>query len=327
MMTTIIKTISSYQTWQWEIVFLFLIAAVELVLSIIWIWKSQWNSFCEFQEFLLKTNVLGDDYRRPTSATPWKIKKMKQKLTEIGIQDFQKKMDKFQANAKHLQEIQHTLDRFVGTHASKFAAKLSNKPEWEAELVKFFVLFSDVRGFTSLTEKLSPAETVRFLNRMYAIIDGVISMYGGEINKFIGDAVMAFFPYFENSGPSVPKKVLSAALKMQDQFHEMHGKFRDNYSQTIEAGLGVGMALGPSVIGNIGSLQRMEFTLIGDTVNLASRLCSVAEDGQILVNEEIAALVQDQFRLEKLPPVRLKGKSGAYTPYVVLGENIRPGLV
>jgi adenylate cyclase len=86
------------------------------------------------------------------------------------------------------------------------------------------------------------------------------------------------------------------------------------------------MACGDVVIGNLGSARRMEFTLIGDTVNMASRLCSIASDGQILISQDLALHAGEHFRMEALDPVHIKGKSGTHRSYSVLGEKLQPGL-
>jgi len=90
----------------------------------------------------------------------------------------------------------------------------------------------------------------------------------------------------------------------------------------VDIGLGIGITAGTAIMGNLGSANRMEYTLIGDTINLASRLCGIAKHGQILLNEEMAAVTRGQFELKALPAVPLKGKSGVHIPYEVLGERI-----
>ena len=113
---------------------------------------------------------------------------------------------------------------------------------------------------------------------------------------------------------------------MQDGFHQILGAFKDNYSEEVVTGLGIGLAAGNVIMGNLGSARRMEFTVIGDTVNFAARLCALAKDGQILINRDLAHAAADDFRLDELPPVTIKGKSGQHIPYVVLGRRIQPGL-
>ncbi|MGH7738735.1 MAG: adenylate/guanylate cyclase domain-containing protein [bacterium] len=287
-------------------------------------WRALWSqvhilSLKELELFLIRSRILPEDYKFSTAKNLDQIQKVKKDLMEVGYSEFK-------AHQKKLQETKHVLDKFVGTRAAQFASQSGTKSVWEGELIKLIVLFSDVRGFTSMTEKLKPQETVRYLNRMFSELEEIITLSGGEINKYIGDAVLAFFPYpADNPEPAV-KKALQGALKMQDSFHMMQAKFRDSYSEMVSTGLGVGIAAGDVILGNLGSVRRMEFTLIGDTVNLASRLCSIAEDGQILINTELAHVAGDQFRMTALDPVRIKGKSGTYTPYAVHGERIQKGL-
>jgi adenylate cyclase len=97
------------------------------------------------------------------------------------------------------------------------------------------------------------------------------------------------------------------------------------YSREAKIGLGIGITAGEAIMGNLGSTNRMEFTLIGDTVNMASRLCGVAKHGQVLVNEEMANASRELFELTALPPMQIKGKSEMQTPYLVQGERLGIG--
>jgi class 3 adenylate cyclase len=281
--------------------------------------KAQESIFVELQLFLLRCGILPEKHKVIRKASPRVMEEKKKEFMDAAY-------DQFQGNIKALQETRYLLDKFVGTKASQFATQKGRQAVWEGNMTRAIVLFSDVRGFTSMTEKLKPQETVRYLNRMFTELEEIISFSGGEINKFIGDSLLAFFPFPEESLEISAKKALLAALKMQDSFHQIHLTFKDNYSETIHTGLGIGMAGGGVIMGNLGSARRMEFTLIGDTVNFASRLCSLANDGQILVNQDLALIAADAFRMEALDAVEIKGKTGLHRPYAVTGEKLRPGL-
>ncbi len=281
--------------------------------------KAQKGLFVELQFFLMRCRLLPEDYKVIRNPTLGSLEKKKQELMDLASQQFQQQ-------EKKLTETRHVLDKFVGTKGSQFATQKGRQAVWEGELTRAIVLFSDVRGFTSMTEKLKPQETVRYLNRMFTEFEEIIAFSGGEINKYIGDAIMAFFPFSIESTENSAKKAILGALRMQDSFHQVQATFRGDYSESVSTGLGVGMACGEVVIGNLGSARRMEFTLIGDTVNFASRLCSIAEDGQILINQDLAHIAGDMFRMEALEPVRIKGKSGTHRPYSVTGERLQPGL-
>jgi adenylate cyclase len=153
----------------------------------------------------------------------------------------------------------------------------------------------------------------------------VITRNGGDINKYIGDAIFAYFrrPY-GNEGEAA-KMVLRTAMLMQDRFELLNKTFKVAYSQEVQIGLGIGITAGEAVVGNLGSANRMEFTLIGDTVNMASRLCGVAKHGQTLVNEEMSQAAKDYFEFSALPPMQIKGKSEMQTPYAVSGERFGIG--
>ena len=173
-----------------------------------------------------------------------------------------------------------------------------------------------------MTETIKPEETVDVLTKLFTAMEEVITQNGGDINKYIGDAIFAYFrrPY-GNEGEAA-KMVLRTALRMQDRFEILNKTFKVAYSQEVKIGLGIGITAGEAIMGNLGSANRMEFTLIGDTVNMASRLCGIAEHGQVLVNEEMARAAKDYFQMTPLPAVRIKGKSEPQTPYAVLNERL-----
>jgi class 3 adenylate cyclase len=281
--------------------------------------KSQRGLYIELQQFLLRCKILPSDYKIDRNPSLRNLEKRKREFMDLAAASFQQ-------SEKKLTETRYVLDRFVGTKGSQFATEKGRQAVWEGEVKRAIVLFSDVRGFTSMTEKLKPQETVRFLNRMFTEFEEVLAFSGGEINKFIGDAILCFFPLPEDNPEPAAKRAILAGLRLQDAFHQLQGTFRETYSESVHTGLGVGMAGGEVIMGNLGSARRMEFTLIGDTVNLASRLCSIAEDGQVLINQDLAHVAADAFRMEPLEPVRLKGKTGTYRPYSVTGEKIQQGL-
>jgi class 3 adenylate cyclase len=282
-------------------------------------WRAQETLLLELQSFLFRFRILPEDYKIIRNASHKTIRSKKKEMLELAYKTFSE-------TEKKLAESRHILDKFVGTRASQIATETGNKAVWEGELTRAIVLFSDVRGFTAMTEKLRPQETVRYLNRMFTELEEIITFSGGEINKFIGDAILAFFPFPAENEAEAVRKALHASLQMQDGFHSILAAFKNNYSEVVETGLGIGLVAGNVIMGNLGSARRMEFTVIGDTVNFASRLCSLAEDGQILIDENLALGLAGSFHLEKLAPVKIKGKKGMHTPFVVIGERIQTSL-
>jgi adenylate cyclase len=158
------------------------------------------------------------------------------------------------------------------------------KLDLEGESVHITVLFSDIRNFTTISEKLTAHETLEFLNRYFARVVAIIQEEGGRIDKFIGDAVMAEFgvPY---PFPDHARRALRAACRMRDWAEGfatwMHERFPGRDLPPFA--IGVGIHTGQVVVGNVGSEQRMEYTVIGDTVNVASRLEGKTKDLQCVI--------------------------------------------
>jgi class 3 adenylate cyclase len=172
------------------------------------------------------------------------------------------------------------------------------------------VLFGDLRGFTSLSERLSPPELVDLLNRYYGAASPVVLEHGGTIDKFMGDALMALF-----NAPATQAdhalRACRAALAMQQAIAPISSAAPDMPH------FGIGITTGPALVGNIGSEAIRNFTAIGDTVNLASRLQSRAAGGQILINASTYALVRDHVEVSSLGQIQLKGKQAPVEVYIL----------
>ncbi|MBI5156851.1 MAG: adenylate/guanylate cyclase domain-containing protein [Acidimicrobiia bacterium] len=181
------------------------------------------------------------------------------------------------------------------------------------------VLFADLRGFTAASEKATPPDVVAALNEYLEAMTRAVIEERGTIDKFMGDCVMAFWGA-PRPDPEMVVRSVRAALKMQDLIDVAMATGRAGELKV--KGCGVGLSFGEAVVGNIGSHERLDYTAIGDTVNTASRVCGVAEGGDIVVTEEFAAaLPPGEFRLAELPPLKVKGKEALLRVYQVL----RPG--
>jgi adenylate cyclase len=257
-------------------------------------------------------------YIKFKALAPWNMARDEMRLLRTALHEYHNLQEKI----KHSNEA---LGKYVGTNISDKAVKQAVQSQLGGESRRVYVLFSDVRGFTRMTEQLKVDETLEILNKMFTSMEEVIAAGGGEINKYIGDAILAYFrrPYSNES--EAAKAVLNTALRMQDRFEMLNDGFKTGYSKPVDIGLGIGITAGEAIVGNLGSTKRMEFTLIGDTVNLASRLCGIAKHGQILVNEEMAQVAKAHFDLDALPPVQIKGKSGLHTPYAVTRQSLSMG--
>jgi class 3 adenylate cyclase len=162
-------------------------------------------------------------------------------------------------------------------------------------------LFSDARGFTSLSEKMSPEDVVRLMNVYLNLQAKVIHQFGGTIDKFVGDEVMAIF---EGRGNEI--NAVRAAVEIQSYCKELNAARLASGEKVIS--IGIGLNNGEVVMGNMGSEDHMDYTVIGDNINIAARMCGIAQPGMVLVSKAIAEAIGDQASLRDQHPVMVKGK-------------------
>ena len=170
---------------------------------------------------------------------------------------------------------------------------------------KVTVLFADIRGFTSISEKEKPEKVVGLLNKYFSAMSEIIFEHGGTLDKYIGDGLMAIF-----GAPTVGEEdalnAVKAAVTMQKRLAKLNEELRiEGYGQIA---VGIGMHTGEATIGYIGSDKRSEYTAIGDTVNLASRLESNAKGGQILMSDATAAASGNLIPVNQLEPLTVKNR-------------------
>jgi len=177
------------------------------------------------------------------------------------------------------------------------------------------VLFADIRGFTTLSENLSPPEVVEILNQYLDSMEEQVFEHGGTLDKYTGDGMMVLFgaPLKQ---PDHARRAVMAALAMQ---RAAAGVSRQRGEAQWKVVYGIGIATGPAVVGHIGSRRRLDYTAIGDTVNLAARFEGMAPPGAILISQATFEAVKDIVVVEKLDPVAVKGKAKPVIVYGVLG--------
>jgi class 3 adenylate cyclase len=168
------------------------------------------------------------------------------------------------------------------------------------------VLFSDIRNFTTFTEARPPDQIVRILNEYFTEMAGIIFEHHGSLDKYIGDAIVAVFgSLIAVENPA--QNAVQAAIKMMKQLPVLNRKWMSEYDFSME--IGIGINTGDVFLGNIGSPERMEFSVIGDTVNVASRFSGLAKPGQILFARETLNCLSPDISYTELPPSFVKGKT------------------
>jgi adenylate cyclase len=178
------------------------------------------------------------------------------------------------------------------------------------------VLFADIRNFTQISEQLSPEAVVKMLNTYLSAVTDAVVQHDGIVNKFAGDNIMAVW----NAPQSQPEHAFSAvqaAWEAQRRLTEL----QQNDSQGILVQFGIGINTGIALAGNIGSIGRTEYTVIGDSVNVASRICSSAPGGEVWIGAETYNQTKDNIDVEVLEAQRLKGKSAPIEVYHVTGVH------
>lgn len=183
-----------------------------------------------------------------------------------------------------------------------------------SETIEATIAFIDICGFTAISEREPPGEVVRLLNKYFDIIVKAIIAEGGAVDKFMGDAVLAVF-----KGDNHLARALRSALAVNANIQSMKDTLSD--AQTFLPKLSTGINTGEVISGNIGSdtLRRFDFTVIGDVVNTAQRLQSIAQPGQILVNQATYEKVDARFQCRPVGEVTLKNKANAVMVWEVVG--------
>jgi adenylate cyclase len=204
---------------------------------------------------------------------------------------------------------------------SKILASKEEGMDWNinAQEREVSVLFSDIVGFTTLSERLSPTQVGNFLNYYFGHMTSIVFKHEGTLDKFMGDALMAVF------GAPISQKdhefrAVCAALEMREQLAHMN--FKEEMGIDIDLHIRIGINSGMVVAGDIGSPQRMEYTVIGDTVNSASRLEEdVAGVDEIVIGEETWIPIQNKFQFEEMGKINLRGRRGETCCYKVIEKK------
>ena len=197
--------------------------------------------------------------------------------------------------------------RYVNPHVVKdwIAKEGSEHVGEKAESRNITVLFSDIRGFTSLSENRSPEEVVALLNRYFTLQVEVIFRFNGTVDKFIGDCIMAFWGA-PLDNPQHARDAVMAAIEMSKVLEKFKAEIDD---ESLDFDVGIGLHSGPAVVGSIGSAERKEFTAIGDTVNLASRIEGLTKGvARILVSRETMLLCGSSLDFHAVGSYKVKGR-------------------
>jgi adenylate cyclase len=206
--------------------------------------------------------------------------------------------------------------RYVSQHVMEKILKTESMAKLQGERRKITVLFSDIRQFTNLAEQLPPEQVVSLLNTYFETMIDVIFRYHGTLDKFLGDGMMVEFGAPLDDATQEQHAVL-AAIDMQRELKRLVEGWKKEGKPGIE--MGIGIHTGQAVVGNIGSEKRIEYTAIGDTVNVAARLEQATKllKKPILISDTTYQAVKDQFKITSLGPLILPGRQESTVVYTV----------
>ncbi|MCC2617406.1 adenylate/guanylate cyclase domain-containing protein [Aestuariibacter halophilus] len=231
---------------------------------------------------------------------------------------------RFRHSADEAQRLTQTFQKFVPRQfVEHFAKHGSDTLELgHADEDDVAILFCDIRGFTGLSEKMTPQELMKFLNSYFLRMNDPIHQNGGFIDKFIGDAIMALFDHPDGTNADKARDALKAAVDLRYALN-IYNRHRGN-SGYPPINIGIGAHFGPVIIGTVGSDDRMDTTVIGDSVNIANRLESLAPkfSADIIVSAQLldTANAGNDFSFRLLDWVRVKGRERPVEIYEILNH-------
>jgi adenylate cyclase len=210
--------------------------------------------------------------------------------------------------------------KYVPEQVVRKTLERSNDSIFEGELRNVVVLFCDIRGFTPLSEVLEPKEVVSFLNEYYQVMTEVVKEHNGSVIQFVGDEIFAAFGALEFY-PDNEVRAVYCALKMMDTLPKLNKKYQEKFQTQI--GIGIGINSGEVVAGNLGSEDRIRYSVTGDTVNTGKRIESITKDhpDSILISDSTYQKVKDIVNVNAWEPLFVKGKKEKILVYEVKGAK------
>jgi len=211
-------------------------------------------------------------------------------------------------------KVKNTFKRYVSKQVVDELLDDDAKLNLGGEEREVTILFSDIRGFTSMSENMSPENVVSTLNEYFSDMIDIVFKYNGTLDKIIGDELMIVYGA-PISAEDDTQRAVTTAVEMQKQIIRLNKKRRKRKEIPISAGIGINRGI--VVSGNIGSRDMMDYTVIGDTVNLGARLCSAAGPGEILVSSTVWKETPKHYSYKKLEPIKVKGKKNKVSVYLI----------
>ena len=246
---------------------------------------------------------------------------LQEKNEELLIEN-EKAYEELSFKTERLEKISNQLAKYLSPQIYKNIFETDTDKVETYTRKKLTIFFSDIKEFTNLSDRLDPDLLAEIINEYLSEMTEIALQFGGTIDKFIGDAILIFFGDPETEGTAVDaKRCLDMAITMRKRVGELDEIWKKE--KGISQGLQVrtGISTGYCTVGNFGSVQRVDYTVLGSPVNLAARLEAACSPQAILVSPETKGLVSDLFEFEEKKPIKLKGFSDTIKPYQLIIDN------
>jgi len=234
----------------------------------------------------------------------------------IQLSRYASELSKLYKKIRQEQDLRNSLSRYVGQNVVERILKSDDRVLFGSERREVTVLFADIRSFTTMSEKMAVEEIVEMLNQYFSAMVDIVFKRNGILDKFVGDELMAVFGHLASKDSTPCHDAVKTALEMQADAEKLNNMRLQQGKQTFE--IGIGINTGMAVIGNVGSKNRMDYTVIGDCVNVAARLQQVAKGGEIIIGEQTYQYLQGDFVTKKKGKLKLKNKAKPLLCYQVL---------
>jgi len=285
-------------------IFIFIVTALATVILAILVTRSIVDPLADLQNAMRRVGANDLDASIPTKSND-----------EFGY--VTEHFNDMAAGLRRGELLRNLLNVYVSPEVARQAVE--HGAQLGGQLVECSVLFSDLRSFTSLSEILPPDDLIALLNRYMEAMVAVIVSHGGVVNKFGGDSLLAVFGTPLNPSDAHASAAVRAAFGMRDALVEFNRRQKEVKGPQLQCGIAV--ATGKVVAGNVGGRERIEYTVIGDTVNLAARLQAMSKElrSDIILNAEAYARAKAEMNLEaqEVPHVHVRGKVESVTIYVL----------
>jgi len=237
------------------------------------------------------------------------------KVQSIQLMSYARDLSQSYKKAKEEEELRGRLNRYVGAHLVEKLANSKKGVFLENERKEITILFADIRSFTSLSERMPAEDVISMLNQYFDTVVDIVFKNNGVLDKFVGDQLMAVFGLIPSAG-SAPYDATRTALEIQEATERLMELRGQQGKETFQ--IGIGINTGRAIVGNVGSKNRMDYTVVGDSVNVAARLQQMAKGGEVVIAKKTHDSVKEKFSFNELEKIFVKGKNDPVLCYNVL---------